>query len=111
MTHRFGGPPSGNRPSSGYKAKYEEMSNKFWQLQQKEETEEEAEYAGLCRRLEQMLNHFREDLANLEHENLELQHRMENGGDLRAKCQALKEEEAELLRLKSDLDAATRGTR
>ena len=98
----------GHRKPVSYKEKYEEVSNQFWRLQQIEETEEEAAYAKLCTDLESMLVQFREELADLETQNQNLQRELEGMSNIKAKYQQLKEEEAYLLQLKSDLDNVSR---
>jgi DNA repair exonuclease SbcCD ATPase subunit len=105
--------PGNRRPGPAprnlsYKAKYEEVAAQFWRLQQIEETPEEAEYARLCAELQQMLTDFREELVALERENSELQSRFDGYSDLKDKYTALRNEEAQLLQLKHDLDAINR---
>jgi DNA repair exonuclease SbcCD ATPase subunit len=103
----FGG-RRGAVPSTSYKEKYDEVAREFWRLQQIEETEEEREYRGLLVQLEQMLVDYREELDALERENQELQSKLENYTDLKARHDALREEEAKLLVLKRDPDSFTR---
>jgi predicted RNase H-like nuclease (RuvC/YqgF family) len=92
----------------GSKDKIEDITRQFWDLQQIEETPEEAEYARLCEELQEMLTRFREELVALERENTELQSRFDGYSDLKEQAAALREEEAKLLQLKRDLDAADR---
>jgi len=94
--------------ATGFRARYEEISNQFWRLQQVEETEEEAEYAKLCRELESMLTAYRDELEALERENLEQRGQVEGLSGIKAQYQALRNEEAYLIQLKNDLDDAAR---
>ena len=90
---------------SSYRAKYEDISNQFWKLQQTEETEEEAEYARLCMELEKMLSEYRTELEDLESENIRLQKQLEDTSEMRKRYQEVRDEEEYLLSLKRDLDA------
>jgi chemotaxis protein histidine kinase CheA len=94
--------PASNR------AKYDEVSAQFWKLQQVEQTAEEREYEELCHELEQMLNAFREELMELEHENQRLQSEYESCSNLRDAQRALRDEEVRLLALRRDWDLAER---
>jgi excinuclease UvrABC nuclease subunit len=93
---------------TGDRAKYDEVSAQFWKLQQVEQTPEEREYAELCQELEQMLNAFRDELMELEHENQRLQSEYERCSNLRDTQRALRDEEVRLLALRRDLDSAER---
>ena len=92
------------RKSSSYRAKYEDISNKFWSLQQVEETEQESEYARLCMDLERMLTEYRNELSELESENIRLQKQLDDTGDIMQKYEEVREEHEYLNSLKSDLD-------
>lgn len=94
--------------SPDYKEKIETIKRQLWDLQQVEETREEAEYARLGKELEDMLTRFDKDRVALERENTELQSKFDGYSNLREQADALREEEAKLLRLKQDLDAAGR---
>lgn len=90
---------------SSYRAKYEDMSNQFWKLQQTEQTEEEAEYARLCTELDKMLSEYRTELEDLESENTRLQKQLEDTSEMRQRYQEVRDEEDYLLALKKDLDS------
>lgn len=90
------------RPSD-YKTLYESCSREFWALQQKEQTAEEAELNDLCKELESLLENYRNEITQLEQENLRLQDDVQSFSEIKQKYESLADEEERLTRLAKEL--------
>ena len=98
------GPVPLSKRNSDYKEMYEQVSAKFWELQQVEQTDEEIEFMNLISELEEMLTQYRTEIEELEAENSRLLEQVEDVEPIKAKWNELQEQEKHLIALKRDVD-------
>lgn len=101
--NRIGGVPFSKR-NRDYKEMYAQVSAKFWELQQVEQTNEESEFFDLISELEGMLTQYRSEIEELEAENARLLDQVKDVEPIKARWSELQEQEKHLIALKRDVD-------